>query len=185
MTREESLNIINEHVKNANSIKHMLATEAIMKAIAGHFDENVEEWSLAGLLHDLDMEKADYRNHPELHGPETVRILLEKGVAKEILDAILAHNEATGKIRETLIEKCLYAVDPLTGLIVASALVLPNKKLADVKTKSIIKRFKEPRFAAGANREAIKSIESVGLSLEQFIEIGLKAMQEINADLGL
>jgi len=185
MNREEALSLIKEHVKNENSIKHMLATEAIMRSMSKHFNEDVEIWSLAGLLHDLDMEMGDYKEHPEAHGLETVRILKEKGVSDKILNGILAHNEATGKTRDTLMEKCIYAVDPLTGFITAIALVYPSKKLADVKVKSITKRLKELRFASGANREAMKSIEEVGLEFHQFAEIGLKAMQEISDDLGL
>lgn len=179
------MNLVKEHVKNENSIKHMLATEAIMRAMARHFNEDEEVWGLAGLLHDLDMEKVDYQKSPELHGPETVRILKEKGVSQEILNGILAHNQATGKARETLMEKCIYAVDPLTGFITAIALVYPSKKLADVKVGSITKRLKELRFAAGASREAMQSIENLGLEFNQFADIGLRSLQEISADLGL
>jgi len=191
MTRNEALVLIKQYVKNENSIKHMLATEAIMLAMAKYFNKNnqaqldVDIWGLTGLLHDLDMEQFDYKEYPELHGPETIRILQEQGVSQEILNGILAHNSATGKARETLLEKTIYAVDPLTGFITAIALVYPSKKLADVKLSSITKRLKELRFAAGANREAMQSIKEVGLEFEQFATIGLMAMQSISDDLGL
>ncbi len=185
MNREQALNLINQHVKNQNSVKHMLATEAIMRALARRFSEDEEIWALSGLLHDLDMEIHDYREDPTKHGLITATILEKEGLDSVIIEAVKAHNEETGKVRETKLEKAIYCVDPLTGLIVAATLVLPSKKLADLKAKSILKRFKENHFAKGANREIIAACSEIDLTLEEFIEIGLKAMQGISDDLGL
>lgn len=185
MNRTEALDLIKSRVKTKNSIKHMLATEAIMRALAKHFNEDEEAWGLAGLLHDLDMEDEDCLADPSLHANKSADELDSLGVDKKITDAIRAHNDMTGKSRDTLMEKCIYAVDPLTGLIVASTLVLPSKKLADLKIKSLQKRFREGNFAKGARREGISACVEFDMELEKFLEIGLKAMQGIANDLGL
>jgi len=185
MTREEALSLVRQYVKNENSVKHMLATEAIMKALAKRFNEDEETWGLAGLLHDMDMEIVDWKKEPEKQGAVGADMLEKMGVDKIITNAIRAHNEATGKTRDNLIEKAIYAVDCLTGLIVASTLVLPSKKIGDLTPENILNRFKEKSFARGARREAIASCMETGLSLEEFVKIGLKAMQEINEELGL
>jgi hypothetical protein len=185
MTREKALEIIEKRVKNKNSIKHMLATEAIMKALAEHFGKNKETWGLAGLCHDLDMEDEECLADPSQHANRSAQDLEAMGVEKEITEAIRAHNPQSGKTPETLIEKCLYATDPLTGLIVASTLVLPSKKIADLKLESLLKRFKENRFAAGARREGIAACSNFDMDLEDFLAIGLRAMQGIAEDLGL
>jgi uncharacterized protein len=185
MNKEEALDLIKSRVKNQNSIKHMLATEAIMRALAKHFNEDQKVWGLAGLLHDLDMEDEECLVNLSLHANKAAEELDSLGVDKKITDAIRAHNDMTGKTRDTLIEKCIYAVDPLTGLIVAATLVLPSKKLKDLKLKSLQKRFKEGNFAKGARREGIKACTDFDMDLEEFLEIGLKAMQGITDDLGL
>jgi len=185
ISREDALALIREHVKNENSIKHMLATESIMKELALHFNQDEVLWSRAGLLHDLDMEKTNYLEHPETHGLTTIELLKDEDVPQELLDIILAHNEMTGTERITLAQKCIYAADPMTGLIVASALVTPSKKLNDLKSESILKRSHELRFAAGVKRESINSITETGLSLEELITLSLKAMKSISNDLNL
>ncbi|MBU4331571.1 HD domain-containing protein [Patescibacteria group bacterium] len=194
MTRDEALQLVHKYVKTDNSVKHMLATEAIMRALARHFGEdskssdgvNEEKWGLAGLVHDIDMEEVDYRNEPTKHGPRSIEILKENGLTdEEILNAVLAHNEALGGERGTKIEKAIHSVDPLTGLIVAATLVLPSRKLADVTVENILNRFKEKHFARGANREIIARCEELGLSLKEFCKIGLEAMQGISDELGL
>jgi len=186
MTRDEALQLVRKYVKTENSVKHMLATEAIMRSLARHFVEDAERWGLAGLVHDIDMEEVDYRNEPAKHGPRSVEILRENGLCNQnILDAVLAHNEATGKERGTRIEKAIHCVDPLTGLIVAATLVLPNKKLVEVTVENILNRFKEKHFAKGANREIIARCKEIDLSLEEFCKIGLMAMQGISNELGL
>lgn len=185
MTREQALGLVRENVKNENSIKHMLATESIMKALAKRFNEDEEVWGLAGLLHDMDMEIVDWKTHPEQQGAVGANMLEKMGMDTIITNAIRAHNEATGKTRDTLIEKAIFAVDCLTGLIVASTLVLPSKKLADLTPENVLNRFKEKSFARGARREAIASCFEINLSLEEFVKIGLEAMQGISDQLGL
>lgn len=186
MTKDEVLQLVRRYIKNENSVKHMLATEAIMRAMARFFSEDEERWGIAGLVHDIDMEEVDYRNEPTKHGPGSIEILRENGLTDEdVLNAVLAHNEALGGERKTRIEKAIHCVDPLTGLIVASALVLPSRKLADVTVENVLNRYKEKSFAKGANREIIARCSELGLSLEEFCKIGLEAMQGVEGELGL
>lgn len=183
MTREEALDSVKDNVENENSVKHMLATESIMRALAAKLGEDEEEWGLTGLLHDIDMEltEGDMSNHSKL-GADLVR---EMGVGEVVAHAVLAHNETHGIPRETKLDKALFCADPLTGLITAAALVRPDKKLGSVEAKSVRKRFKEKSFAAGANRENIATCSELGIELDEFLELGLKAMQGIASDLGL
>ena len=184
MNREDALELIGRHVKNENSIKHMLAAEAVMRALAVRFGEDEERWGLTGLLHDIDMEIVDYVADPEEHGKEGAAILEEEGVDREIAEAVRAHNPATGKRPETMMEKAIYCADPLTGLIVASTLVLPSRKISDLTPVSVMNRYKERAFARGADRETIASCSEMGLELEEFISIGLEAMKGIAGKLG-
>jgi putative nucleotidyltransferase with HDIG domain len=183
MDREEALDSIRDNVENKNLIKHMLATEAIMRALARRFGEDVAEWGLTGLLHDIDVEltDGDMSSHSRL-GADLAR---ELGAGEAIAHAILAHNERHGIPLETKLDKALFCTDPLTGLIVAAALVCPDKKLAELGVSSIKKRFKEKSFAAGANREQITRCADIGLELDEFIGLGLKAMKGIAAQLGM
>ena len=183
MTREEALDSVRDNVENENLVKHMLATEAIMEALARRFGEDEEEGGLTGLLHDIDIEltEGDMSSHSRL-GADLVR---EMGASEAMVQAILRHNAAHGVPMETKLDKALFCADPLTGLITAATLVRPDKKLAGVEAKSVGKRFKEKSFAAGASREQIASCSELGLELDEFIELGLKAMQGIAPDLGL
>jgi putative nucleotidyltransferase with HDIG domain len=183
MTRQEALDSIEVNVENGNLIKHMLATEAVMKALARRLGEDEAEWALAGLLHDIDVEltAAEVSTHSKL-GADLVR---EMGVGEAVARAVLCHNEAHGIPCETKLEKALFCADPLTGLITAAALVRPEKKLASVEAKSVRKRFKEKSFAAGVSREQISSCSSLGLELDEFISLGLGAMKKIAENLGL
>ena len=183
MTHKEVLESVKANVKNKNSVKHMLATEAILRALATHLDEDEEEWGLTGLLHDIDMELTggDMNTHSKLGAD----LVAELGANEAMAHAVLAHNEAHGVPRESKLDKALFCADPLTGLIVAAALVRPDKKLAGVQLKSLRKRFKEKSFASGASREQISLCSEIGLELEEFMEIGLQAMKGIAEDLGL
>lgn len=183
MNRDDTLASIEANVENWNLINHMLATEAIMRALARHFGEDEEAWGLTGLLHDIDVEltEGDMRAHSKL-GADIAR---ELGASEEMAQAILCHNEAHGVPPETLLDKALFCADPLTGLIVAGALVRPDKKLEGLTTKSLRKRFGEKRFAAGANREQIAKCRELSLELEEFIELGLEAMKRIAEELGV
>ncbi|MBE9482620.1 MAG: HDIG domain-containing protein [Chloroflexi bacterium] len=183
MTREEALNSVKANVENENLIKHMLATEAIMRALARRLGEDEEEWGLTGLLHDIDMEltEGDMNIHSKL-GADLAR---ELGASETIAHAILCHNETHGIPRETKLDQALFCADPLTGLIIAAALVRPDKKLAGLEGKSVRKKFKEKSFAAGVDREQISLCNQIGLEFDEFIELGLEAMKGIAAALGL
>jgi putative nucleotidyltransferase with HDIG domain len=183
MTRTEALNLVKQKILNQNLVKHCLAVEAVMIALAEYFKQSREVWGLAGLLHDIDYEAT--KNNPQEHSLQGAALLKELGLNEEICYAVKVHNEIHNLPRLSLLDKCLYATDPLTGLITAAALILPSKKLNDLTANSVIKRFKEARFAANVNRLAIKSIEEINLTLDEFIKIGLNAMQKINQDLGL
>ena len=184
MNREEAFQLLKENLKNQNLIKHSLAVEAAMKALAEHFGEDIEKWAVCGLLHDIDYELV--KDEMNLHSKRGAEILKGLEFSEEIYNADLTHNEAHGVEPETLLAKSLFCVDPLTGLIIASTLVLPSKKINELETGSVLKRFKEKAFARGANRGIIgKCQEYLNLSLEEFIGIVLKAMQGISNELGL
>jgi len=184
MKRDKAFNLLEENLFNKNLIKHCLAVEAIMRALAQKFEKDNEQWGLAGLLHDIDYEKT--KDIPEKHSLIGAEMLENMGLNEEICEAVKTHNEMHGIAPQSLMAKALFAADPLSGLIVASTLVLPSKKIQDLTVKNILTRFNEKSFARGANREIIgKCQELLGLSLEEFINIALKAMQEINSDLEL
>ena len=182
MNREKALSILKENLSNKNLIKHSLAVEAIMRALARRLGQDEEKWSLAGLLHDIDYEKVD----PSQHSLAGASMLEGFGLDKDICQAVRVHNEAHGILPQGPMEKALFVTDPLSGLIVAAVLVLPSKKIKDLTTASVLHRFKEKAFARGANREIIKKCqEMLGLELEEFVKISLGAMQDISQDLGL
>jgi putative nucleotidyltransferase with HDIG domain len=183
MTRKEALDSIRANIENQNTIKHMLATEAVMRALARRFGEDEAEWGLAGLLHDIDVEltEGDMSTHSKL-GADLAR---ELGASENIIHAILCHNQTHGVPLETRLDKALFCADPLTGLITAAALVRPDKKLAGVEAASVKKRFKEKGFAAGASREQIAQCSALGLELDEFLALGLEAMKGIAPTLGL
>jgi putative nucleotidyltransferase with HDIG domain len=185
MTKEEALKLIQQYLKRVTMVWHSLQVEVVMRALAERFNENKEEWGLIGLLHDLDADLIDYKNEPKKHTVLTEEILIKQKVNPKIIEAIKAHNEATGKERVTLSEKTIYCADALVGLIVAATLVLPSKKIADLTSQSVLNRFKEKSFARGAKREIIASCSEIGLTLEEFIQIGLRAMRNIANEIGL
>jgi len=163
MNRETAFAIVQEYVSNENLIRHMLAVEAAMRFYAENLEQDIELWGMTGLLHDFDWEI-----HPNLneHPTAGVPILRERGVPEEIIQAILSHGVDTGVPRTTLMQKGLFACDEITGLIVAAALVRPSRSLDDLKVKSVKKKWKDKRFAAGANREEIaEAAEDFGVDL--------------------
>lgn len=181
MNREQAYQLAKSKVKNKNLFKHVLAVEAVMRELAAYLNEDQEKWGLAGLLHDLDYEETV--NDPDRHSLVTEQILKEYDIEEEIITAIKCHNDKAP--RDTNFGKAIYAADPVTGLIVAAALMHPDKKLKSIDVPFIMRRFNEKRFAAGANREQIKSCAEFGIELETFLDISLKAMQKINKELGL
>ncbi len=181
MERNEAFKLLESHLKHKNLVKHSLAVEACMKALAEKLGGDPKKWALAGLLHDIDYEKT--MDHPERHGLEAMNILKGKIEDQEILHAIRAH--AYKEEPMTKMAWALYSSDPLTGLIVAAALMHPTKKLEGVDLRFLKKRFKEKRFAAGASREQISKCENIGITLDDFLETCLEAMKGIANDLGL
>ena len=186
ITKEEALQLIEEHVVNKNIIKHMLALEAVMGSLAEKLDGNKTEWQMAGLLHD-----GDYcPDVPEdRQGIQITEWARNKGfeVTEPVAHAMAAHNwHNTGVAPESQMDWSIYCADSLTGLIVACALVLPTKKLADVSPEMILKKFGQKSFAAGTRRDEISLCqEKLGISLEEFIKISLTAMQNIAGEIGL
>lgn len=183
MNRDELYQIVVERTSSQNLINHMLAVEAIMRGLAVHLHEDTEKWGLAGLVHDIDY--AETKDKPNLHsivGSEQLHLM---GVPEDICYAVRVHNALHGLPRKSMMDKALYAADPLSGLIVACALILPEKKLSAIDTDFVMVRFKEKRFAAGANRDQILACQEMGLDLYRFVTIGLASMKEIAASIDL
>jgi len=183
MDREQAWALLTEYTKNEGLIKHALAVEAGMRAYARKFGEDEEKWGVTGLIHDF-----GYEQHPtaEEHPAWGAKLLEELGWPEDIVYAVKSHGDHLGLPRKSLMDKALYAVDELTGLIVAVALVRPSKSIMDVKIRSIKKKWKDKAFARGVNREAIeKGAADLGVSLNEHIATVLSAMQGIANELGL
>ena len=184
MTREQALKLVEEMIKSPNLRKHALAVEAIMKSLAQRFKEDEEEWGIVGLLHDADYELVE--KDPKRHTLVTEEKLRPMGVSDRIINAIKAHHDGIKEGRDNNLEKAIYASDELSGLITAVTLVRPDKKLSSVTVESVMKKFPEKNFAAGAKREQILACEKeLNIPLEEFVGIALKAMQGISDELGL
>lgn len=185
-TREDAWRLVTEFTQSPSLIKHMLAVEAAMRAYARRFGEDEELWATIGLVHDF-----DYEQNPDLsvegHPVTGAKTLRERGWPEEIVRAVLSHaSEYTGVQRETLAEKTLWAVDELTGLITAVALVRPSKSIHDVKIKSIRRKWKDKAFAAAVNRQEIEDATAeLGVELWEHVDVVLGAMQGIAGELGL
>jgi uncharacterized protein len=178
LPREQALSLLHQYIKNDRMIFHSLASEAVLRALARRLGRDEEKWGLAGLLHDLDVELTNA--DPKVHGLESARILTEMGVDEDVAEAIKLHNEfATGLPRTTEFHHALAAGETITGLILATSLVYPDKKISSVKPKSITKRMKEKAFAASVKRENIMECEMIGIPLEEFAELSIKAMTRI------
>ena len=184
MNRDDALKIVRQYVKNENLVRHMMAVEAAMAVYAKKFGEDEEKYRVTGLLHDFDWEI-----HPTLEGhpQKGSDILRSRGIDEKIIRAILSHAKHTGISRDSNMEKALFAIDELTGLITTTALVRPSKKIIDVEVKSIKKKWKDKGFAAGVNREEVEQgARELGVDLwDEHVPTVLKAMQEIATDLGL
>jgi len=183
MNRQSAYALVTEFVKNENLIKHMLAVEAAMRAYAMKFGEDPDDWALPGLLHDFDWEI-----HPTLdeHPQKGAPILRERGVPEDIIRCIQSHAEHTGIPREKPMDRALFAVDELTGLITACALVRPSKSLMDLTAKSVKGKWKDKGFAAGVNRADIElGAQELGVDLTEHITTVIEAMRTIAPELGL
>ena len=183
MTRDEALALVREYVKNDNLVKHMLSVEAVMRFYAEKFGEDVEKWSITALLHDFDWEiHPTLEGHPQAGEP----ILRQRGVPEDIIRAVLSHADHTGVVRQTRMEKALYACDEVTGLVTAVALVRPSRSLLDLEPSSVKKKWKDKAFAAGANREEIqKAADEFGIELWEHVGNVITAMRRIAPELGL
>ena len=181
MDREEAFSLLKQHLTNRNLVKHCLAVEACMRAVAARLGHDPAPWGLAGILHDLDYELTE--KSPELHTTETVKMLGGLGLPPAVIHAVQAH--ASKVPCESPMDWAIYSIDPLTGLIIAAALMHPDRKLKSVDLEFIRRRYKEKSFAKGARREEIEESRNLGLELDEFISICLAAMQGISSDLGL
>lgn len=182
--REKALERLREHVKNEKTVVHCLASEAVMRALARKLGEDEERWGLTGLLHDVDVEVTDA--NPKIHALKAEELLADFGMDEEMKEAIRMHNEeATGLERTTRFQHALAAGETITGLIYATALVYPDRKIASVKYKSVRKRMKEKAFAASVNRDIIMECEQIGIPLDEFIQLSVDAMRDIAGEIGL
>ena len=183
--RGAALVLLREHVKNENMIKHCLASEAVLRALARKLGEDEDRWGIAGLLHDIDVEITDA--DLDVHTREAARLLEGLGADTEMIDAIRLHNEQAhpGETRSTVFQHALAAGETVTGLITATAMVYPDKKLASVKPSSVTKRMKEKAFARSVNRDIILECGKIGIELPAFVELSVEAMKEIASELGL
>lgn len=183
MDRQAAWELLCEWTQSENLRKHALAVEAAMRAYARKFGEDENLWGITGLLHDLDYERYPTAEEHPFRGVEHLR---ELGYPETMLQAILGHADYSGVPRETLLAKALYAVDELTGLVIAVALVRPTKKLADVDVKAVKKKFKEKSFAKGCNREDIlRGAQELGVDFDEHVATVIEALQSIAGELGL
>lgn len=187
-SRDETLAIMHEYTTSDSLRKHMLSVEAAMRAYAGKFGEDVDRWGITGLIHDFDYEKYpnDAHSPTEEHPAEGVRILRGRGFPEDILQSILGHAQYSGVPRESQMAKTLFAVDELTGLITATALVRPSKSVMEVEAKSVRKKMKDKAFARGVNRDdVINGAADLGVDLDEHIAFVIAAMQRVAAEIGL
>lgn len=186
--RSEALALMHEYTVSDSLRKHMLSVEAAMRAYAGRFGEDADRWGLAGLLHDFDYERYPNEAHSptEDHPAYGVRVLREHGYPEDILQAILGHATYSGVPRETLMAKALFAVDELTGLITATALVRPSRSVHDVDARSVRKKMKDKAFARGVNRDdVLQGAAELGVDLDEHIQFVIDAMRGSADAIGL
>jgi putative nucleotidyltransferase with HDIG domain len=182
-TREDAFRLLTEYNKNESLIKHALAVEAVMRYFARKRGEDEDKWGVIGLIHDL-----DYEQFPDQHCHKTEEILREKDWPEEYVRAVVSHGWSicTDVEPQTELEKVLFAIDELTGLVVTTALVRPSKSLLDLKTKSVKKKWKDKRFAAGVDRSIIeKGVQMLGADLTELITDTIMGMREVAEEIGL
>jgi putative nucleotidyltransferase with HDIG domain len=187
-SRADTLALMREYTQSESLRKHMLAVEGAMRAYAQKFGEDVERWGITGLIHDFDYERFPNNAHSSTdeHPSEGVRVLRSKGYPEEILKAILGHAQYTNTPRESKMAKTLFAVDELTGLITATALVRPTKSVHEVDARSVRKKMKDKAFARGVSREdVVNGANELGVDLDEHISFVIGSMQARSADLGL
>ena len=184
ISRDDAVKLMEECLQGDSLRKHSYATEMVMRAMAERLGHDPETWGIVGLLHDIDYEET--KDAPSQHGLKTADILRSKGVSDEVIEAIKAHNaEALGIERKTDVGIALTCSECITGMVVATALVYPDKKLSSVKPSSVTKRMKQKEFARSVNRDHIRKCEDLKVPLEEFAELSLKAMAKISDKLEL
>jgi putative nucleotidyltransferase with HDIG domain len=187
-SRDDALALMHEYTASESLRAHMLSVEAAMRAYAVRFGEDPERWGLTGLLHDFDYERFpnDAHSPTEEHPAQGVRILRERGYPEDMLQAILGHATYCGVSRETTMAKALFAVDELTGLITASALVRPSKSVLDLDGRSVRKKMKDKGFARGVSREdVLQGVSELGVELDEHIQFVIEAMRPVAHSIGL
>lgn len=183
ISREEAVEMIEENVKNKNLRKHMLAVAAIMKKTAAELGEDVGSWEVLGLVHDIDYEETEGR--PEEHALVSAE-MLEGKVSDDVIRAVKSHNfEHTGVAPDKSMDHALIAADAASGLVIATALVMPGRKLEEVRPESVIKKYGDTSFARNIDRDRILHCEKFGMDRDGFLELSLEALQEIGDELGL
>lgn len=184
LTREKAFELLKKYVKNEKMIIHSLCSEAVLRALAERLGQDEEKWGLAGLLHDIDVEVTNA--DPATHALKAAELLAEFDMDEDVLDAIRMHNEeATGQERATVFQHALAAGETITGLIYATTLVYPDRKIGNIKYSSVAKRMKQAAFAASVSRPHIMECEKIGIPLEEFIRIAVDAMRDIHDEIGL
>lgn len=182
MEREEALEVVRSHISKENNLKHMIAVGAIMKRLAETLGEDAKRWEIVGILHDVDFEECEGIGNHTLRA----KVILDGIVSPDLIEAIMSHNyENTGVMPDTPLKKALIASDAASGLIVAAALVMPSRKLSEVKPESLMKKFKSKEFARGCSREKIAMCKEIGFSVDHFLGIALDGMRNAAAELGL
>jgi putative nucleotidyltransferase with HDIG domain len=187
-SRDDALALMHEYTASESLRAHMLSVEAAMRAYAVRFGEDPERWGLTGLLHDFDYERFpnDAHSPTEEHPAQGIRILRERGYPEDMLQAILGHATYCGVSRETTMAKALFAVDELTGLITASALVRPSKSVLDLDGRSVRKKMKDKGFARGVSREdVLQGVSELGVELDEHIQFVIEAMRPVAHSIGL
>ncbi|MBP2646497.1 MAG: metal dependent phosphohydrolase [Gemmatimonadetes bacterium] len=188
ITRDQALALVHEYTQSEPLRRHMYAVELSMRALAGRYGENPDDWGLIGLLHDFDYERFPNAQHSatEEHPAEGVRILAERGLPEPMQRAILGHASYTGVPRDSLMARGLFAVDELAGFLVACALVRPSKSLADLEVSSVRKKLKDKAFARGVSREDVMlGADELGVPLEELVTILIAALRPHERLLGL
>jgi len=190
ITKEQADKLVQEYITEPMTKLHLLESEAIMRALAEHLKEDEEKWGIIGLLHDIDW---DLTKHTlEQHCIKAQEILRKAGASDFLIETVVSHGYGNDTIpllkdykRTTRIQHCLVAAETVTGIIIASALVQPDKKLASVQLPSLKKKFKSKAFAANCSRDLVNECEEAGISIDDFLDIGLRALQRISTELGL
>lgn len=182
-TRDDAWQLFTEFTKNEGLVKHGLAVETVMRSYARRYSQDAETWGMVGMLHDF-----DYERYPDINEHATVggRVLRERGWPEPLVRAVMSHNEATGVPRVALVDKALFAVDELTGLITATALVRPNKSIYEVDAGAVKRKMKDKAFARNVSRaDILKGLEELGADMDEHFTFVIQAMQEAAPVLGL